>query len=208
VAWKLQWRRAKALSALGKGAQAIDAFRAAMLDADRLRMAPLGYRLDTTFVRDKLPMAEEAVDTALAHHDAGAVAGFVELVKSRALAATISIPRVPAAVHTEQEAEFDTLSQQIDALAFAQYSGIRGEPRQRWQGSRGSGRRRRPADPARAWLSGRARLPCLAHPPAGGLHLSPTPWNSFDPQPHLGSVYQTRCAVLFLCDAPRGPARA
>jgi tetratricopeptide (TPR) repeat protein len=123
LAWKLQWRRAKALSALGEGAQAIDAFRAGMSDADRLRMAPLGYRLDTTFVRDKLPMAEEAVDTALAHHDAGAVALFVELVKSRALAATISVPRVPAADRTEQEAEFDTLSQQIDALAFAQYSG-------------------------------------------------------------------------------------
>ena len=74
LAWKLQWRRAKALSELGKGAHAVDAFRAAMSDADRLRMAPLGYRLDTTFVRDKLPMAEEAVDTALAHHDAGAVA--------------------------------------------------------------------------------------------------------------------------------------
>jgi hypothetical protein len=65
-----------------------------------------------------------------------------------------------------------------------------------------------PCGSARAWLSGRARLPCLAHPPAGGLHLSPMPWTSFDPRPHLGSVYQTRCAVLFLCDAPRGRQRA
>jgi CHAT domain-containing protein len=123
LAWKLQWRRARALKAMGKTKQAIDAFRAAMSDADRLRMAPLGYRLDTTFVRDKLPMADDAVDTALAVGDAPAVAWFVELVKSRALAAAISLPRDPAAGHTPQEAQFDALSQSIDALAFAMSSG-------------------------------------------------------------------------------------
>ena len=123
LAWKLHWRRAKALAALGEGALAVDAFRAGLSEADRLRMAPLGYRLDTTFVADKLPMAEEAIDAALAEDDAGAVAHFVELVKSRALAATISVPRTQAADPTGSAAEFETLSQQIDALAFAQYSG-------------------------------------------------------------------------------------
>jgi CHAT domain-containing protein len=123
LAWKLQWRRAKALTALGKTKQALDAFRAAMSDADRLRMAPLGYRLDTTFVRDKLPMAHDAVDTALVADDARAVAWFIELVKSRALSATISQPRDPAADRSPLEAQFDTLSQRIDAIAFAQYSG-------------------------------------------------------------------------------------
>jgi len=123
LAWKLQWRRAKALSGLGRGAEAVAAFRAGMSDADRLRMAPLGYRLDTTFVRDKLPMAEEAVDTALAHHDAEAVAWFVELVKSRALAATISVPRASSGGPDAHEAQFDALSERIDALAFALYSG-------------------------------------------------------------------------------------
>jgi CHAT domain-containing protein len=118
LAWKLQWRRARALKAMGKTKEAIDAFRAGMSNADRLRMAPLGYRLDTTFVRDKLPMAHDAVDTALAADDAPAVAWFVELVKSRALAATISLPRDPAAGRTPQEAQFDALSQSIDALAF------------------------------------------------------------------------------------------
>jgi CHAT domain-containing protein len=122
LAWKLQWRRARALTALGETEEAIDALRAGMSDADRLRMAPLGYRLDTTFVRDKLPMAHDAVDTALAAGDAAAVAWFVELVKSRALSATISLPRDPTADRTPQEAQFDALSQRIDALAFANYS--------------------------------------------------------------------------------------
>lgn len=123
LAWKLQWRRGRAHAAAGDRGAAIDAFRAGMADADRLRMAPLGYRLDTTFVRDKLPMAAEAVDTALAAGDGPAVAWFVELVKSRALAATISLPRTPSADRSAQEARFDLLSQRIDALAFAQYSG-------------------------------------------------------------------------------------
>jgi CHAT domain-containing protein/tetratricopeptide (TPR) repeat protein len=122
-AWKLQWRRARALVALGRHAEAIQAFRDGMLAADRLRMAPLGYRLDTTFVRDKLPMAHAAVDTALIAGDAPAVAWFIELVKSRALAATISLPRMAAANRTPQELQFDVLSQRIDALAFGQFSG-------------------------------------------------------------------------------------
>jgi CHAT domain-containing protein len=122
-AWKLQWRRARALVALGRRAEAIQAFREGMLAADRLRMAPLGYRLDSTFVRDKLPMAHAAVDTALDAGDAPAAAWFIELVKSRALAATISLPRTAAANRTPQELQFDALSQRIDALAFGQFSG-------------------------------------------------------------------------------------
>jgi CHAT domain-containing protein len=126
LAWKLQWRRGRALMALGRGREAIEAFRTGMSDADRLRMAPLGYRLDTTFVRDKLPMAHDALDAALAAGDPTSVAWFIELVKSRALAATISLPRTATADRTPEESQFDDVSRQIDALAFAQYNGMDG----------------------------------------------------------------------------------
>jgi CHAT domain-containing protein/tetratricopeptide (TPR) repeat protein len=125
LAWKLQWRRARAFVAVGRRGEAIEAFREGLSKADQLRMAPLGYRLDTTFVRDKLPMAHDAVDAALAAGDAQAVAWFIELVKSRALAATISRPRTPGANRSPQEAQFDALSQRIDALAFIQYRGTK-----------------------------------------------------------------------------------
>jgi CHAT domain-containing protein len=121
LAWKLQWRRARALTALGNG-DALAAFRAAMNAADQLRMAPLGYRLDTTFLRDKLPMAHDAIDAALAAPDPGAVVWFVELIKSRALATVLSVPRTTT-LGADEEASFDAVSTQIDALAFAQYSG-------------------------------------------------------------------------------------
>jgi CHAT domain-containing protein len=120
-AWKLQWRRARALSALGRHREAIDAFREGMSKADQLRMAPMGYRLDTTFVRDKLPMAHDAVSAALAAGDASAVAWFIELIKSRALTATISQPRAPNTSRTPREVQFDELSQRIDSLAFIHY---------------------------------------------------------------------------------------
>ena len=74
-------------------------------------------------MRDKLPMAHNAVDTAIAAADAPAAAWFVEIVKSRALSATINLPRDPAANRTPLEAQFDIMSQKIDALAFAQYNG-------------------------------------------------------------------------------------
>jgi CHAT domain-containing protein len=125
LAWKLQWRRARALTALGTG-DALAAFRAAMSAADRLRMAPLGYRLDTTFLRDKLPMAHQAIDAALARPDPEAVVWFVELIKSRALATALSMPRTFPTLGTDDEASFDAISTQIDALAFAHYSGAVG----------------------------------------------------------------------------------
>ena len=121
--WKLQWRRARALAAMQRPVPALAAYRAAMTAADRLRMAPLGYRLDTTFLHDKLPMAHEAIDLACEHGKADDVAWFVELIKSRALAATMSVPRSPLAARSPAELRFDEISRQIDAIAFARYSG-------------------------------------------------------------------------------------
>jgi CHAT domain-containing protein len=122
-AWKLKWRRARALVATQQFESAVAAYRDCLNDVDRLRMAPLGYRLDTTFLRDKLPMAYEAIDLAVRENDAEAVIWCVELIKSRALSATLSVPRSPASGHTPQEVQFSEISERIDALAFAQYDG-------------------------------------------------------------------------------------
>lgn len=120
--WKLQWRRARALSELRRYDEAIEAYRMGLNVADHLRMAPLGYRLDTTFIRDKLPIAQDAINLALECGDADSVALFIELIKSRALAATLSIPRFPTAEQTEDEKLFDKISMQIDALSFSYFS--------------------------------------------------------------------------------------
>jgi tetratricopeptide (TPR) repeat protein len=121
--WKLQWRRARALTGLGRDEAAVEAFREGAVAADRLRLAPLGYRLDTTFLRDKLPMFESAIDLAVRRGDGPAALWFIEMVKSRALTATISVPRHDRRGASPDEQRFDEVSARIDALAFASYSG-------------------------------------------------------------------------------------
>ena len=131
LGWKLDWRRAKVLSALGRPDDATAAHRSGMTHADRLRMTPLGYCLDRTFFRDKLPMANEAIDLCLERGDAEGVVWCIEMVKSWALSATLSVPRELEDGQVEgvgdrlgeDEAVFDHLSRRIDALAFARYAG-------------------------------------------------------------------------------------
>ena len=131
LAWKLQWRRGRALAALGRPADAQRAYHLGASAADDLRKAPLGYRLDSTYLRDKLPMFHAAIDLAVQRGDAPAAVRFIELVKARALAATLSIPRAddgtPGASQTSgtstDEDLFDAISLRLDALEFAAYAG-------------------------------------------------------------------------------------
>lgn len=125
LSWKLHWRQARALRALDRFDESLAAFRLAAKAADTLRMAPLGYALDTTFVRDKLPMMEEAIDHALTCGDGETATWFIEMIKSRALSAILSQP-IGRSADTGGDADkstFDELSLRIDAIAFAAFSG-------------------------------------------------------------------------------------
>lgn len=126
LAWKLQWRRARALSALGRTQESLDAYEAAVDAADKLRLAPLGYVLDTTFIQDKLPMFEQAIDEAVAQHDADRAVHFMELVKARALSAVLSNPRLAGDTGDGLEARFDAVSVELDAISFKLNSGAAG----------------------------------------------------------------------------------
>jgi CHAT domain-containing protein/tetratricopeptide (TPR) repeat protein len=122
--WKLQWRRARALAMSGRSDDALNAYRQAASAADTLRMAPLGYALDTMFVRDKLPMLEEAIEQAAEGGDGTSVVWFAELIKSRALSAILSNPRDDEDLEEDADArQFDQVSHRIDAISFMTYSG-------------------------------------------------------------------------------------
>ena len=123
LAWKLQWRRGRALARLGREGEALKAYREAARTADTVRLAPLGYVLDTAFVADKIPMFNEAIDLAVTAGDGIAVAELIELVKARALAAVLSRPADPQQAHDPDAARFDALSEELDALSFAMYAG-------------------------------------------------------------------------------------
>jgi tetratricopeptide (TPR) repeat protein len=123
LAWKLQQRRGRALAALHRPRDGLAAYLEGAAAADSLRKAPLGYRLDSTFIRDKLPLFEAAIDLAADLGDAAATAWLVELVKARALSATLSIPAELRPGRSTDEARFDEVSALLDALEFAEYSG-------------------------------------------------------------------------------------
>ncbi|HET6316467.1 MAG TPA: hypothetical protein VFG86_08415, partial [Chloroflexota bacterium] len=123
LAWKLQMRRGRSLTALGHPRDGLRAYLAGAAAADSLRKAPLGYRLDSTFVRDKLPLFEAAIGLAADQGDGPAAARLVELVKARALSATLSIPAARRPSRSPDEVRFDQVSQRLDALEFAEYSG-------------------------------------------------------------------------------------
>jgi CHAT domain-containing protein len=123
LAWKLQWRRGRALARGGRSVEALAAYREAARLADTVRLAPLGYELDTTFVADKAPMVEEAIDLAVFMGDGVAAAELIELIKARALAAVLSRPAQAVAGDDPDAARFDQLSQELDALSFQIYAG-------------------------------------------------------------------------------------
>ena len=120
--WKAQWRLARALSTRGSNHEALGMYQEAARTVDELRKAPLGYRLDSTYMADKLPLFEEAISLACLLDEAEPAVQLIERVKARALAAVLTLARP----HDQEEKtdfanQVDALSRQIDALEYSGY---------------------------------------------------------------------------------------
>jgi CHAT domain-containing protein len=123
LAWKLCWRRGKALQALGRHDVALAAYGAAAGEVDLLRRAPLGYRLDSTYLADKWMLFDGAVELAVRAGAAREGCRLIELVKARALATVLSLPAHQRGATGRSEREFDEVTARLDALEFASYRG-------------------------------------------------------------------------------------
>ena len=119
--WKSEWRRGQALAALGQRKVALSAFLQAANTINQLRKAPLGYRLDSTYLKDKLPVFIDAIGLAAAIGDGETCCFLIELVKSRALTATLSMPAMGQVGETELDRQLDDLSGRLDALEYRSY---------------------------------------------------------------------------------------
>jgi CHAT domain-containing protein len=122
--WRAHWRRARVLEALGQTDQAIESYLLAANTINRLRKAPLGYRLDSTYLKDKFQVFEDAIALCCDQGKAETCCSLMEMIKSRALTATLSVPlsdQHPTA--NDLDKQFDSLSSQIDATEYAIYSG-------------------------------------------------------------------------------------
>ena len=129
--WKLQWLQGRVLASSGKKEAALQTYAAAAATVDSLRKAPLGYRLDSTYLKDKLPLFQDAITLACEIQDADKCCELMEMVKSRILTSTLSIPVEQASGQAQPfEKEFDDLTKQLDALEYNAYSNGWNEPLQ------------------------------------------------------------------------------
>jgi CHAT domain-containing protein len=113
LAWKVHWLHAKILVTQGHSEKALAAYARAAEAVDALRIAPLGPRLDSCFLRDKVPMYEEAVLLAATLGDAPRCLALMDQVKSRALSSALA-----AGGTASEGGEVQDLSRRIDALEY------------------------------------------------------------------------------------------
>jgi len=115
--WKVHWFRGRVLAALGRAPEALAAYGDAAGIVNGLRKAPLGHRLDSTYLRDKMPMFRSAIDLAADHGEAETCCRLLEMVKSRILTATLSVPAAAGGVSAGPlEQQVDDLTRRIDGL--------------------------------------------------------------------------------------------
>jgi CHAT domain-containing protein len=120
--WRVQWLRARTLQALDRPAAALDAYVETANTINGLRKAPLGYRLDSTYLQEKLPVFEAAISLACDLDQAETACRLMEMIKSRILTATLSIPPGDQALGAgELDRRVDQLSTQVDALEYRGY---------------------------------------------------------------------------------------
>jgi CHAT domain-containing protein len=116
--WKGEWREGRAQAALGHPKDALAAFVRAVDTINQLRKAPLGYRLDSIYLRDKLPVFVDAIDLSTASGDGAICCSLMELVKSRTLTATLSVPARLQDGSSELDRKIDELSLRLDAIEY------------------------------------------------------------------------------------------
>ncbi len=121
--WRLEELRARTLAALKREDESLDAWMSAAATVDDLHSSPLGYRLDSTYLRDKIPFFQAAIATAQKAQRAPECLRFMEMVKARSLAASLGAPRGTQPTGSDLESEFRELSARIDALEYHAWQG-------------------------------------------------------------------------------------
>jgi CHAT domain-containing protein/tetratricopeptide (TPR) repeat protein len=120
--WRLEWHYASALNTLDRVEESLLAYSRAVETVALLRRAPLGYRLDSLYLKDKMDLFHEAIGAAAARGMPRQCASFMETVKARSLSAVLSIPRRDAASSDPNSKKFHNLCERLDAI---EYQGFR-----------------------------------------------------------------------------------
>jgi CHAT domain-containing protein len=125
--WRTQWRVARAIAGTGDKQAALAAYGEAVTTVTTLRRFPMGYRLESTFFAEKLPLFDEAIFLAAELRDTATCSRLMEQVKSRALTSMLTVTSVEketgasGAASGELDSAADELSRQVDALEYQAY---------------------------------------------------------------------------------------
>lgn len=117
VLWRLQAGKGEALKRLGRRSDALAAYRSAADTVDQLRKAPLGYRLDSLYLRDKLDLFRSAIGLCVDMNDSERCAQLMEMVKSRTLT-TILGSGEKSSTSPELAERFEALTRKLDQLEY------------------------------------------------------------------------------------------
>lgn len=119
--WRSQWLRARISVDEGETQQAVGYFEDTIETINLLRRAPLGYRLDSTFLSDKKKVYSEAIQNTLDGDTALDSCRFMEGLKSRTLTAVMSIPKSEGADDSGLESRLDETTRQLDTMEYQGY---------------------------------------------------------------------------------------
>jgi CHAT domain-containing protein len=121
LAWRVAWQYGAALQAAGQSNEAMQAFDDAIEVVGQLRRAPLGYRLDSAYLADKMDLFHEAISAAAASQAVEKCAQHMDMIKSRALNVTLSVSRAEqhdGGPNDKLARELEDVTRRLDALEF------------------------------------------------------------------------------------------
>jgi CHAT domain-containing protein len=119
--WRCHWLKAQIHAAQGEKKLGLEALRSALETIMNLRRAPLGYRLDSTYLTDKKEFYSHAIEATLKAGSPQDCCRFIESIKSRTLSAVLSIPMTDNGGNVGLEKQFNEVTQQLDVMEYQSY---------------------------------------------------------------------------------------
>lgn len=115
--WRVYARVGEIRASLGQNEEALEAYLRATKLIDLLRRAPLGYRLDSLSLENKIPVFRQAISVAREIGDAREICRLIEMLKSRQLAVTLSAPR-GTGVESELSRSIDAITNKMASIDY------------------------------------------------------------------------------------------
>lgn len=121
VLWRCHWLQARIYADQGEKQFVLESLRSALDTLTNLRRAPLGYRLDSTYMADKKEFYSHAIEETMKADAPLDCCRFIESIKSRTLTAVLSIPAADDVAAVGLGRELNEITQQLDVMEYRAY---------------------------------------------------------------------------------------